>query len=144
MSRQTPEATKHYRDTLDKEKVREYQRWYNQLPESKKHRSEYRQNNPVKQLLVNARSRAKKRGIIFELVEADIIIPEVCPILGIPLFVTGYRPTGNSPTLDQIIPGTGYVKDNVCVISHKANTMKQNNTIEDLERFLRYMRKELI
>ena len=38
----------------------------------------------------------------------------------------------NSPSLDKIIPAIGYIKGNIAVMSHKANTMKQNATLEEL------------
>lgn len=142
MSKQTPEATKAYRDK-NKERIKDYQRSYFNSPEYSKKRKEYYRKNPTKQLLYNAKNRAKKRGIDFDIVETDIIIPTHCPILGIPLFQKDRKAGPNSPTLDQINPGIGYVKDNVCVISHKANTMKQNNTVEDFERFIRYMKGKL-
>lgn len=37
------------------------------------------------------------------------------------------------PSLDKIIPKLGYVKGNVWVVSNKANRIKSNATIEELE-----------
>ena len=42
-----------------------------------------------------------------------------------------------SPTLDKIIPERGYVKGNVQVISHKANSMKRNASLDELLLFSR-------
>ncbi len=39
----------------------------------------------------------------------------------------------DSPSLDKIIPKLGYVKGNVWVVSNKANRIKSNATIEELE-----------
>ena len=38
----------------------------------------------------------------------------------------------NSPSLDRIDPGKGYVKGNVQVISMQANRMKNDGSIEEL------------
>ena len=80
-----------------------------------------------------AKSRAKKSGIPFTLKLDDLIIPENCPILGIPLFFGEGKCSDNSPSLDQIIPGAGYTLNNFQIICHKANTMKSNATFEQFE-----------
>ena len=96
----------------------------------KEYKTDWTHNNPVKTLLSMARYRAKRDGIVFDIVESDIVIPSHCPILGIPLHcgagVGGHLP--NSPSLDKIIPELGYVRGNIAVISHKANAMKYNET----------------
>jgi hypothetical protein len=81
-----------------------------------------------------AKNRALALNIPFNITEKDIIVPEFCPILGIPLFkgsgIGGH--THNSPSLDKIIPELGYVKDNIQIISNKANLMKQDASLSDL------------
>lgn len=79
------------------------------------------------------KDQAGYRELDFNLDKEDIIIPEVCPLLGIPL-VFGGKPY-NSPSLDRIDNTKGYVKGNVWVISKMANVMKQNATIEQLRTF---------
>jgi len=65
----------------------------------------------------------------FLLTESDIVIPETCPVLGIPLKLGA----GDcSPSLDRIIPDLGYVPGNVVVMSHRANTIKNNATLDEL------------
>jgi hypothetical protein len=44
-----------------------------------------------------------------------------------------------SPTLDRIDNAKGYVKGNVCVISKKANTMKNNATPEEVRKLSEYV-----
>lgn len=92
------------------------------------------------QLLINARSRARIKGIEINIERSDIVIPDVCPILGITLVISTGKASHNSPTLDRIDPAKGYTKGNVRVISHRANSKKQDNTIEDFERFIAYMK----
>lgn len=85
--------------------------------------------NPSRRLLVGARNRAKRLGLAFNLDITDVSVPTVCPILGIPLFVSQTKSVcHNSPTLDRIDPSLGYTKGNVVVISSRANRMKQDCT----------------
>ena len=84
-----------------------------------------------------AKSRATKANIPFTITVDDIIIPTVCPVLHIPIYVTKGKPGGfnNSPSLDQIIPGAGYTPDNIMVMSQLANAMKANATPDQLIAF---------
>jgi hypothetical protein len=94
---------------------------------------------PSKVLYNNAKNRAKACGIAFDLTVDDLVVPAVCPVLGIPLVVgTGFARDG-SPSVDRFDPKKGYVRGNVRVISHKANTIKSNATIEDIRRVLAYL-----
>lgn len=94
---------------------------------------------PSKVLWWNARNRAIAKGIEFSLTLEDVAVPTHCPVLGIPLVVaTGFARDG-SPSVDRIDPTKGYVTGNVCVISHKANTIKSNACVDDLRRVLAYM-----
>lgn len=89
---------------------------------------------PRLKLLYNAKRRAKKNNIPFDLELEDVVIPEFCPILTyIKLEPSNGKVSDSSPSLDKIIPELGYIKGNVQVISHKANTMKSNGTFEDIE-----------
>jgi hypothetical protein len=92
----------------------------------------YRRN--LKNRLVNAaRARSKKSGVEFDLTVDDFEIPDVCPLLGIELYVADGRKTVkyNSASLDRIDSSRGYTKDNIWIISFKANTMKSNSTLDE-------------
>jgi hypothetical protein len=75
------------------------------------------------------RGRSKKKSIPANITAADILaaIPSdrICPALGIPL-IWGKSLSRNSPSIDRIIPHLGYVVGNIAVISHKANSIKQD------------------
>lgn len=85
----------------------------------------------------SARRRAKAKDIPFNIEVPDIVIPEYCPMLGIKLVsglgkrVKGFRP--NSPSLDKIDNTKGYVKGNIWVVSSRANGLKNNATLEELQ-----------
>ena len=83
-----------------------------------------------------------KEEIQFDIDYTDISIPEYCPLLGIKLnkHVGEGKLHDNSPSLDKIIPELGYTKGNVWIISNKANRMKSNATIEELELLVRNLK----
>jgi hypothetical protein len=110
---------------LAKEKRKEWE---------KEWRTEYNKINPQKKLLWAAKKRAKEKNLPFNITEDDIIIPKVCPYLGIEFTDNAKRGTDRKTvmSLDRIIPELGYVKGNIEVISHRANTMKSASTKEEL------------
>ena len=92
----------------------------------------------MRTMYIAAKSRAKLRGIEFNISISDLSIPDVCPILGIKL-ESGDVYNG-SPSLDRIDNSKGYVRGNVTVISHRANIIKRDASLEELERIVEYMR----
>ena len=80
-----------------------------------------------------ARQRAEKLGVPFKITVEDIVIPRVCPVLGIPLMPGSLTNGPFSPTLDRLVPELGYVPGNIHVISAKANTAKNNLTLHECE-----------
>lgn len=102
----------------------------------------WRKNNPESARITHLRGRAKKLGVPFDITKHDIVIPDRCPILDIPLFFTDGQRTSNTPSIDRIDNSKGYTKDNVRVISFKANRSKGNMTLADAERLVAYMKGE--
>lgn len=94
-----------------------------------------------KELLKAAKKRAKQRGRSFDIRLEDIVIPDVCPILGLKLEVGKNLPTEFSPSLDEIVVGKGYVIGNIQIVSRKANTMKSNASPEELIKFAEWIKK---
>lgn len=97
--------------------------------------------SPEKRMLRRAKQRATERGHEFDLELIDVAIPEVCPVLGIPLKCHSGRSGGSkeSPALDRVDNSKGYVKGNVMVISHLANMMKSSATEEQLVKFAEWV-----
>lgn len=92
-----------------------------------------KQNSPASNMLTKAKYRAKANGLEFSITEEDIIIPDVCPVLGMPLsYNAGKGKTDSSYSLDRIDPTKGYIKGNVQVMSSLANVMKNKATEEQL------------
>lgn len=74
---------------------------------------------------------AKERGLEFSIERKDFPIPATCPVLGIPL---DRRTPDHIPSLDRIDNKRGYVPGNVIVVSLRANKLKRDATIEELQR----------
>lgn len=98
-------------------------------------------NTPEWKMHQRAKQRAKKLDREFTLEFDDISIPEICPVLGIKLEQhsgsSGGKP--NSPSLDRIDNSKGYTKENIQVISHKANQMKIDASREELIAFANWI-----
>ena len=111
--------------------TQQYKEWY----------LEYRRQTVARTMWFSARARAKQRCLPFTITLDDIVIPEFCPVLGIPIVdSTGSRrPRENSPSLDRKDPEQGYTPENVWVISMQANVMKSNADVKLLKRFARWV-----
>jgi hypothetical protein len=96
-----------------------------------------------KAMLIRAKARAEKKGIPFNLELSDIAIPSHCPILGVKLEVSFKKSGGErgSPSLDRIIPSLGYVKGNIMVISKRANQIKTDASLEEIEKVASFLQK---
>lgn len=90
-------------------------------------------------LLSAARRRAKQKGLDFNIDITDIVVPETCPALGIPIRRTAEKWADDTPTLDRVDSTRGYVKGNVMVISKRANFLKNNASADEIRSILRYM-----
>lgn len=88
---------------------------------------------PLYAAVKRAKQRAKLKGLEFNLDDRLLFAPEFCPVLGLKLrYGVGHTIGGDSPSLDRIRPGGDYTMGNVRVISHRANTIKSDATIEEL------------
>jgi len=85
-----------------------------------------------------ARNRAKQKGVPFNISLEYLrsIATDSCPIFNTP-FEWGASGLGcgkfkpNGPQLDRIIPELGYIVGNVAFISHRANRIKDNGTMQE-------------
>lgn len=89
--------------------------------------AQYQKTSKQYRLWCSARARANTKGREFNIEVSDVVIPKVCPVLGIPM---------KSPSIDRIDSAKGYVKGNIRVISNRANTLKNNATVEELRLIL--------
>jgi len=105
--------------------------------------TKYRNQSLEKRLWRGARQRALRKNLDFDLDVSDILIPKHCPILDIELKPSERVSNPGSPAIDRIDNSKGYIKTNIAVISHKANSHKADLTLEQLEKLLKYMKREL-
>lgn len=94
--------------------------------------------NIEKRLYEGAKRRAEERGLDFEIEISDIKIPEYCPVLGIKLEPCS-EDKGRSPSIDRIDNNGGYTKENIKIISYRANSLKSDATTDELLRIVKYM-----
>jgi hypothetical protein len=95
-------------------------------------RKENWKHKPSLAMLNNSKQRAKVAGLEHTLTIDDIIIPDYCPVLGIKLDTGDRKRKGNAPSIDRIDNSKGYTKENIMVISNKANMIKNDATIDEL------------
>lgn len=142
--RRTPEQLKYHRDrqklyvARNREAVNQRQREFGSRPEIREKRKEYDRGRRPHRLLGEARKRAKEKGLPITITVADIVVPEFCPVLGIPISFGGDRDSW--PSLDRLNNSVGYIPGNVFVISYRANKIKNDATLAEIEAIARYMR----
>ena len=119
-------------------------KWEANNPDKVKlHREATRERSWRNYALSRVKSKSKKFNIPFDLGPSDLEMPETCPVLGIILNYNNKGNTGHldSPSIDRIIPDLGYTKNNVRVISVRANLLKSNATVAELELVLTDLKK---
>jgi hypothetical protein len=97
-------------------------------------------------MLINAsKQRAKlndrEHNINVEDIKAIYPVDGCCPIFGIKLEFNGAGFRDSSPSIDRIDSTKGYTRDNIQVISWKANRIKGAATLQDLEMLVAYLKQ---
>lgn len=122
------------------EKRREiFSRWV-KSEKGKKYQSRYRKDRPLKYRVAMAQRRAKKTGIEFDITADDLVLPEVCPLLGITIDAHS-ESSDHWPSLDRLDNTKGYVRGNVLIISYRANRIKSDATAAELQLMARNLFK---
>lgn len=91
-----------------------------------------RRNDWAKVRLAELQNKAARNGLDFDLDESDLLLPDTCPVLGIPMRVGDGKQSPNSPSVDRIDNSRGYVKGNVVVVSLRANSLKGSASLAEL------------
>lgn len=90
------------------------------------------------------RKSARKRGIEFSITRDQMPdVPDICPILKIPL---DWHPDSDmkfSPSVDRIDNDKGYIPDNLQFVSFRANTLKNNGTLTEFRLLVKHMKKTI-
>ena len=82
----------------------------------------------------HAKANAHHKGISFTITVEDIIIPERCPVLGVPFTTKGEY----APSIDKIDPTRGYDPDNITIVSRRANIKKSDMTLNEMRALVSY------
>lgn len=90
-----------------------------------------------------ARNRAKKRGLDFNLILADLGTSTYCAVTGVEFDMTRSFRQGNIfvPSLDRVDPSLGYVRGNVRMVCHGYNLAKHTGTDADVLKLARALVK---
>jgi len=104
---------------------------------SERCRAAFRKETDPDIRIYDAKSNADKRGIEFNLKRGDVEWVSHCPLLNVELdySVSSGKNPDFSPSIDRIDSSKGYTKDNVWVISNKANRMKNDGSKNELVAF---------
>lgn len=148
-----PETLANFIERLDKKqatrlhKRREHQKKYRNSAKGKEQQETYYNSTKISKglarVLSTIRGRALKNDLHFNLTPQDLVVPTVCPVLGIPLKQWGEnnKLQMDSPSVDRLNPRLGYIKDNIRIISWRANKIKSDATVEEISAILSYMIK---
>jgi hypothetical protein len=126
------------RRDANKDQFTEYSRKYQR---GRRQDFEYR----LRMLLNASKQRAKlndrEHNINVEDIKAIYPADGRCPIFGIKLQFNkaGFR--DSSPSIDRIDSTKGYTRDNIQVISWKANRIKGASSLQDLEMMVAYLKQ---
>ncbi len=90
----------------------------------------------------NAKGRAKKLKVDFDLTKEWLVnnAPTHCPLLGTTLIYDACTSVPNCASIDRINSFNGYTQSNCKIISFKANRIKSNATLEEIEILARNLR----
>lgn len=98
------------------------------------------------QALSNIRERAKRRGYESDLEISDLpVLTDSCPVLGIKYSKGSLKNKDFVPSIDRKNTNLPYLKkykDNLVFVSHRANRIKSDATIEELQLILQYLQKD--
>ncbi len=88
------------------------------------------------------KGKCQTKGIPFDLTPAylESIWTEECPVFK-EKFIIGDK--SMAPSLDRLDPSKGYVQGNVTWISRRANTIKNDASLEDLEKIVDWLKNKV-
>jgi hypothetical protein len=110
----------------------------------KQYRQKRREQNPLSYVLNHLKKRAKDKKFEFNLTIQDLkdVWTDICPVFGIKMEFNKNEKGDNSYSVDRIDSTKGYTKNNICIISWRANRLKCDASLEELEKIVQYMRSK--
>ena len=106
------------------------------------YQAKYRGKNRFAIRVRSCKSRAKEKGLPFDITEDYVksIWTGTCPVFGTTLDINSKKGHKGHAQLDRVIPNKGYTKGNVVWLSERANRIKDDATLEDLERIVEWLK----
>jgi len=100
-------------------------------------------NNYFRYKCTKVKAKSKRLGIEFDLTPEylESIWSGKCPVSGNTLIQGAEKDSKDSAELDRIIPKLGYVQGNVAFLSAKVNRLKNDATVDQLEKLLEWLKK---
>lgn len=130
------------------EKNAKYQEKWNASKRARDAKQRWKERDPKNawacSAVGGAKARARAKGLKFDLDKAYVraLCADVCPVLGTPFVWFGQKLRPESPSLDRIRPDLGYVKGNVAVISQRANAIKSDAAVHEIEAVAAWLRRQ--
>lgn len=115
------------------------------LEKCKTNRKTKKTNDPISiwahDIFHNAKYRAKRNGIEFSITKEWVAMSavKICPLLEIELDYGASKSCDESASIDRIDSSKGYTPENCKIISFKANRIKSNATLQDLQKIAKNM-----
>lgn len=109
------------------------------LAKSKEKRAFIKKTNPIMiwahDVFHNAKKRSKDYGIEFSITKEWLVknAPSQCPLLGVNLKYNTKKSEPNTASIDRKDSTKGYTSDNCKIISFKANRIKNNATLSEIQ-----------
>lgn len=89
-----------------------------------------------KKIYHRIKARSKTKNIEFNLELEDIVLPKKCPVFKKDFI---YGDTNWTYSIDRIDNSKGYIKDNIQIISNRANRLKGDFSIEELKLIVEFL-----
>lgn len=93
--------------------------------------------------LLNIKERSRRHGYESDLELQDLPeLTDTCPVLGLKYSRGSLKDKNASPSVDRKKPNLPYLKkykDNLVFISHRANRIKSDATVEEIKKVLQYL-----
>ena len=112
------------------------------MKHSSKVQREWRKRNPFRFKCTSKKLDCAKRDIVFDLTPEylESIWTGKCAVLDVDMDILTHKNDLYAPQLDRIDPNSGYVEGNVAWLSRRANNIKGNAAVEELEAVLKWMK----
>ena len=111
---------------------------------NKRYQQDYRDRNRFAIRMRSCRARSKEKDLPFNLTEDYLkeIWSGYCPVFNTALNLDAKKGVLGHAQLDRIVPSLGYVEGNVVWLSERANRIKDDATLEDLERLVEWLKSK--